>query len=311
MKRSDSNGSSIKYSNSVGDLGKIGFDLSKNLVITNASGADGTPNLLRISSSGVVTVYNNLNPSTNNSRTLGTSSLKWSNVYATEFTGALSGNADTATKLQTARTIGAAVDMTGSTSFDGSKNVTLELRRRGASVGQSTNTFTNPWYKVASCVCNTEYYDPRIIFLVSGTYSSYIRRVGILEAHFRSSVNKTWESGELRWILASDEVPLGNFVLAYKNGTDSVTVELWCKCDSGYNGYHFDVIGEGNRTSRGNRSWKLYDTWSAGSQASLPSGYTTIESTLFTLSNEAPSITKSPINRNKYIWMVSFFLRWI
>lgn len=40
----------------------------------------------------------NLFPLTNNSMTLGTSSKKWSNVYATTFTGALSGNASTATK---------------------------------------------------------------------------------------------------------------------------------------------------------------------------------------------------------------------
>lgn len=37
-------------------------------------------------------------PSTNNQTSLGTSSLKWSNVYATTFYGALSGNASTATR---------------------------------------------------------------------------------------------------------------------------------------------------------------------------------------------------------------------
>lgn len=40
----------------------------------------------------------NLYPLSNNTMTLGTSSRKWSNVYATTFTGALSGNASTATK---------------------------------------------------------------------------------------------------------------------------------------------------------------------------------------------------------------------
>lgn len=97
IKRSDSNGSSISYSNSAGNLGRIGFGSGGALVITNGTGADGTANMLGITKDGVVTVYNNLSPSTNNARTLGTSSMKWSNVYATTFTGNLTGTASMAT----------------------------------------------------------------------------------------------------------------------------------------------------------------------------------------------------------------------
>lgn len=42
-----------------------------------------------------------ITPTTNNTLTLGTSSLKWNNVYATTFTGNLSGNATSASKLGT------------------------------------------------------------------------------------------------------------------------------------------------------------------------------------------------------------------
>lgn len=42
-------------------------------------------------------VIGNLNPKTTDVYTLGTSSLKWNNIYSTTFTGALSGNASTAT----------------------------------------------------------------------------------------------------------------------------------------------------------------------------------------------------------------------
>ena len=62
-------------------------------------------------------VIGNLNPKTTNVYTLGTNSLKWNNVYATTFTGALSGNASTATKLATPRTI-------NGTNFDGSAAIT-------------------------------------------------------------------------------------------------------------------------------------------------------------------------------------------
>lgn len=238
----------------------------------------------------------NLVPYLNNQQTLGTSSYKWSNVYATTFTGALSGNASTATKLATARTISTTGDVTSSGTFDGSGNLALATRRRGASVGQSTSASTNPWYKVASCVMGGAYEDRWITFLVNGAYSDFAGRVGILKLRFRSSGSKLWESGALQWESVSSYITLANFVLAYKNGTDNVTVELWCKCDNGYNGYHFDVIGEGSRTGRSSRDWTLYNTWTAGSQAALPTGYTTINSTLLTLSNptngNAASATK-------------------
>lgn len=66
-----------------------------------------------------------LYPSINNSQNLGDSSHKWENVYATTFTGALSGNAATATKLATARTISLTGDATASGSFNGTANLSL------------------------------------------------------------------------------------------------------------------------------------------------------------------------------------------
>ena len=45
---------------------------------------------------GDATFYGNISPDANNTGTLGTSSMKWNNVYATTFTGALSGNATSA-----------------------------------------------------------------------------------------------------------------------------------------------------------------------------------------------------------------------
>ena len=46
---------------------------------------------------------------------------------ATTFSGSLSGNATSASKLQTARTISLSGDASGSTTFDGSKNITLSV----------------------------------------------------------------------------------------------------------------------------------------------------------------------------------------
>lgn len=66
-------------------------------------------------------------PSKDNAQTLGTSSVKWNNVYATTFTGALSGNASSATKLATARTIGVSGVTGTAQSFNGTANIVIPI----------------------------------------------------------------------------------------------------------------------------------------------------------------------------------------
>ena len=58
-------------------------------------------------------------PSANTTYNLGSSGFKFLNVHSQEFTGALTGNADTATALETARTI-------NGVSFDGTADITIE-----------------------------------------------------------------------------------------------------------------------------------------------------------------------------------------
>ena len=81
-------------------------------------------------------------PSANNSYTLGTSSLKWSNVYATTFTGNLSGNAtsaDTATNATTAskvnQTLTLSGDVTGSVSLNATGTRTMTTNIAASTVG--------------------------------------------------------------------------------------------------------------------------------------------------------------------------------
>lgn len=85
-------------------------------------------NTIRISQNTYnIAISGNLYPLLNNSKTLGTSSLKWANVYATTFTGNLSGNATTASsaaKWTTARTL--TVGYKGQ-SVNGTANVTWNL----------------------------------------------------------------------------------------------------------------------------------------------------------------------------------------
>tara|TARA_R110000868_G_scaffold29897_6_gene111239 strand:+ start:3272 stop:7120 length:3849 start_codon:yes stop_codon:yes gene_type:complete len=67
-------------------------------------------------------------PSTDGTLNLGGTSNKWNNIYANNFVGAITGNADTATRLTTPREIDIDGDVIGvgiGTTFDGSKNVTI------------------------------------------------------------------------------------------------------------------------------------------------------------------------------------------
>jgi hypothetical protein len=94
----------------------------------------------------LVVAATSIYPGTTNKISLGTSSNKWSNVYATTFTGALSGNASTASKWQTARNfqVDLALDNPSTVAVDGSKDVILPvtgiLATKHGGTGNSSHT---------------------------------------------------------------------------------------------------------------------------------------------------------------------------
>lgn len=80
---------------------------------------DGAFKLAAHTVTGTLTTQN-IAPDTDNTRSIGTASLKYKDIYATSLHGALEGNADSATK------VGHALSF-GSKTFDGSAAITLEL----------------------------------------------------------------------------------------------------------------------------------------------------------------------------------------
>ena len=67
-------------------------------------------------------VYRNINPAKDNTWSLGTSSLRWKEVRAVNLYGSLTGNASTATALQTSRTLWGQ-SFNGSANVDGTMNI--------------------------------------------------------------------------------------------------------------------------------------------------------------------------------------------
>ena len=122
LKRNASgSGSGITYSNTSGTLATMGFNGDGSFCMTKGGGTLGTADMLKITSAGIMTTYGNITPSVNNAASIGSSSMKYANVYATTFTGALSGNASTASKaaqLTTARNI-------NGVSFNGTANINI------------------------------------------------------------------------------------------------------------------------------------------------------------------------------------------
>lgn len=84
----------------------------------------------------------NINTKSNNTGSIGTEGIKWANVYATTFHGALDGNADTATILKTARTIWGQ-SFNGSANVSGAMSGVTSLAMSGALSGATTGSFSS------------------------------------------------------------------------------------------------------------------------------------------------------------------------
>ena len=79
-----------------------------------------------------------ITPSADSTYDLGSSTEGYRNVYADTFTGSLTGTATKAKQLATARTITLSGDVTGSASFNGTKNITIQTTVASSSSGGGT-----------------------------------------------------------------------------------------------------------------------------------------------------------------------------
>lgn len=111
----------------IGSLNSGSGDSNYFVVQTGGSDTNATVwnNAIRIGMNTLdMTLGGNLLPKTTNTLTIGTSDLKWENIYATTFTGNLVGTADYASRWSSSRTITfAGGDVTGSFSISGAANV--------------------------------------------------------------------------------------------------------------------------------------------------------------------------------------------
>lgn len=191
-------------------------------------------------------------------------------------------NVETADKLTTPRTISLTGDATGSVQFDGSGDVDISVLRKGCIVGNSRNANSKKsWFKFASATSPSTTSYAVITLCVTPTYYGDIKNSGILTIIVRGTF-----TNKIQWNICGEEIDNSKFVLTYKENSGEIDVELWVKIDTNYTSYQFEVLSEGNKSSRKNDLWTLYDNYGADNGSSSPTeGFTQIESTVMTLQN--------------------------
>lgn len=164
-------------------------------------------------------------PDTNNTGTLGTSSNKWNNVYSTTFTGALYGNATTATTLQTARTI-------NGTSFNGSANITTANwgTARNIYIADSDSTNIGAAVSVNGSANATLKLPSTIKASLTGnasTATTLQTARTIWGQTFNGSKNISGNMTGVGSITATGDIKTEGDVIAYSTGTASAPFKYW------------------------------------------------------------------------------------
>lgn len=220
--------------------------------------------------------YNNSTDASTLTTTVTNQAYASSSIYAQPSTGTLyaskfSGNATSASKLATARTITLGSGLQGSVSFNGSANVTLKGSLKRCKFYDSAEDWASyPWRKIASATLAAAMSDVSITFLVTQPWVDCT--MGILRAHIRTGDKGVFNSGQFAWNFLTDKnesyLNPDNFVLVYTNNSGtSLSVEIWVKNTSRYNGYMFTVLDETTRTS-------FWDGWTIYTDPARAASYT-------------------------------------
>lgn len=198
----------------------------------------------------------------------GNQTVTGSKTFSSPILGNLNGNASTASKLQTARTISISGAATGSASFDGSANADIEVVRRSC-VNRNTSSSPTaaPWFKMASYTGSATG-NASITFLIENIYNGEAITLGHVDVRFNSGTVSSQSNVKFAWFFGQ-----GTDVKVIVPDSDiRNTVEIWRKISVQYGAYRLTVLGEGNGGNSSNL-WTLYSASSNGQAASVPAGW--------------------------------------
>ena len=158
----------------------------------------------------------------------------------------VSGNAGTATKLATARTISLGNDFQGTATFDGSSGVTISSTYYSITVGSSSSN-NYPYHRIAKVENLTNSYtDIDAILMIRSYYNN--GGFGIIKISLRTNTTGTASVASARWIVRD------------KYSADDVSIGLYSVFGSTYADVFFKT-GKNARTNvyqiAGDRKWSL------------------------------------------------------
>lgn len=204
------------------------------------------------------------------------------------------GSANSAVKLQTARSIGLGNDLTGSANFDGSGNVTISAKHYNTSVN-SGNKSNYPYHRFAykgskASPITGQYNDTDAIFCIRETYNG--GGYGVLKVSLRTNSSTSVSQASATW-LARYNFSLDDVKIGLYNVAGATYADLYIK------------VGTYARTTviqlEGNRAWTLVsssevnDTTTTDAKTSTEC-YVSIETAATTLHGQAYSSIISSVD---------------
>lgn len=139
----------------------------------------------------------------------------------------------------------------------------LALGLNGVLVGQSSDDYPSPWFRVADCKwpANYSYENFQITFLVQQTYAARYR-CGILRIDLRTNSEGKVEYASLSWPMCSSDIKslTDRFVLNYNDTLDERICALFVNIPEPWAAYDFTVLSFSSRERRNFLKWELYNT---------------------------------------------------
>lgn len=181
-------------------------------------------------------------------------------VHANSFIGSLSGNASTASKWQTART----VTMNGfadcSFSIDGSANVSFDHKPYNFHL-YVDNKNNYPWHRIAKIGPITAFYqDKEVTLLLSQGYDG--GKWGIVRITLRTNSTGTVSTAHVEWLnrraFSRTDVKIGLY-----NASGETYADVFLKANGSYSSVTGLVLTQGGRGTLG-RTWTLVNSSEVG-----------------------------------------------
>lgn len=202
-------------------------------------------------------LYGTVTPYQNNSVNLGSSSKKWNSVYANTFQGNLNGSANSAIKLASARNISANDDYIMNFNFDGSGNVSTQLRAYNAIIAVA-NANNYPYHRFAKLDTLTDSYQDRVTnLLITQDFNGGgwgICRIVLRTYNQSNTLSLASVDWLVRYGLAADSVQIGLYT---KDG--STYADAFIKTADTYYSTVVRNLGSGSRGNIG-RTWTFINS---------------------------------------------------